>query len=57
MKKDTKIGMKDGKFKFLLVGRSGDIIDDCWESNQKKAWDLLIENKYSGENGVGKVGN
>jgi hypothetical protein len=32
-----------------LIGKS-EKIDGCWETSEKKAWDTLIENKYSGKN-------
>jgi hypothetical protein len=46
MKKDDTAGIINGKFKYLLVDRTGAEIDGCWECTEKKAWDLIIEKFY-----------
>lgn len=30
LKKDTSSEIEDGNFKYLLVDRSGSVIDECW---------------------------
>ena len=30
-------------FKFNLIDWTGSVVDSCYEVNEKKAWDVLIE--------------
>ena len=43
--KDTSAQPENGKFRFILMDQKGSVIEDCWEDNEKKAWDLM-EEKY-----------
>lgn len=33
-------------FRFVLVDRVGHEIKECWEVNEKRAWDQLIDSYY-----------
>ena len=50
VKKDTKEPIYEGKFNFKLIDRMGNVVDECFSINEKKAWDTLIERHADKQN-------
>ena len=38
-------------FKFILVDRMGNKVDECWEINEKRAYDAIYEKFYDKQQG------